>query len=139
MVAKLRLIRATDNVSGEASPLMHGYRSEAMRVFGLILLAGIFVVAVLRLAPESVAAAQAPTAQGVPAFKLDPSWPKPLPNHWMLGVVWGVATDSRDHVWIIQDPKGDWPKGDKTKEWSRRRLQLDAGHRQNPCRTWDMD
>ena len=29
-----------------------------------------------------------------PAFQADPLWPKPLPNHWILGSVTGVAVDS---------------------------------------------
>src|SRR3954467_10592230 len=41
---------------------------------------------------------------GVPSYKVDPFWPKPLPNHWIVGAVAGVAVDSRDHVWIIQRP-----------------------------------
>ena len=28
-------------------------------------------------------------------------WPKPLPNHWLLGMTIGVGVDSRDHVFII--------------------------------------
>ena len=36
-----------------------------------------------------------------PMFEVDPFWPKPLPNHWLLGSTIGVAVDSRDHVWII--------------------------------------
>ncbi|HEX5070175.1 MAG TPA: hypothetical protein VFV78_08150 [Vicinamibacterales bacterium] len=36
-----------------------------------------------------------------PTFQADPFWPKPLPNHWILGSVTGVAVDSRDHVWIV--------------------------------------
>ena len=42
-------------------------------------------------------------AQGrdAPAFEVDPVWPKPLPNHWILGSTVGVAVDSRDHVFII--------------------------------------
>jgi len=36
-----------------------------------------------------------------PAFQVDPFWPKPLPNHWILGNVIGVAVDSRDHVYIV--------------------------------------
>lgn len=40
----------------------------------------------------------------VPAFKVDPFWPKPLPNNWLIGQVSGVAVDSRDHVWIVQRP-----------------------------------
>lgn len=36
-----------------------------------------------------------------PMFEVDPFWPKPLPNHWLLGSTVGVSVDSRDHVWII--------------------------------------
>ena len=44
------------------------------------------------------AAAQAPQA---PKFEVDPMWPKPLPNHWLLGSAIGVSVDAQDHVWII--------------------------------------
>ena len=37
----------------------------------------------------------------VPMFVVDPFWPKPLPNHWILGSTIGLAVDSRDHVYII--------------------------------------
>ena len=42
-------------------------------------------------------------AQGkqAPMFEVDPFWPKPLPNHWILGSTIGLAVDSRDHVYII--------------------------------------
>src|SRR5436190_15945217 len=40
----------------------------------------------------------------VPTFHVDPDWPKPLPNHWILGAVVGVAVDRRDHVWIVHRP-----------------------------------
>ena len=36
-----------------------------------------------------------------PMFEVDPLWPKPLPNHWLLGSTIGVDVDSRQHVWII--------------------------------------
>lgn len=40
----------------------------------------------------------------VPTFQVDPAWPKPLPNRWLVGAVVGVAVDSRDHVWIVHRP-----------------------------------
>jgi DNA-binding beta-propeller fold protein YncE len=40
----------------------------------------------------------------VPTFRVDPFWPKPLPNRWIIGAVAGVAVDSRDHVWITHRP-----------------------------------
>jgi DNA-binding beta-propeller fold protein YncE len=48
--------------------------------------------------------ARQPGAAQVPAFRVDPFWPKPLPNHWLVGAVVGVAVDSRDHVWITHRP-----------------------------------
>ena len=48
-----------------------------------------------------------PAAQSVeaPMFEVDPFWPKPLPNHWVLGNTVGVAVDSRDHVYIVHRDK----------------------------------
>ncbi len=48
---------------------------------------------------RAVAARQAGVE--APMFEVDPFWPKPLPNHWILGSTIGVSVDSRDHVWII--------------------------------------
>src|SRR5438876_2917941 len=36
-----------------------------------------------------------------PRFEVDPMWPKPLPNHWIMGNVIGVSVDAQDHIWII--------------------------------------
>ena len=36
-----------------------------------------------------------------PMFEVDPMWPKPLPNHWILGMTIGVSVDAQDHIWII--------------------------------------
>ena len=40
-------------------------------------------------------------------FEVDPFWPKPLPNHWVLGAAVGVWVDAQDHVWMIH--RGDNP------------------------------
>ena len=50
---------------------------------------------------ERTAAAQSKTAAQAPRFEVDPMWPKPLPNHWLLGNTIGVGVDNRDHVFII--------------------------------------
>ena len=39
--------------------------------------------------------------QAPPSFQVDPLWPKPLPNHWLLGSVTGVAVDAQDHIWVV--------------------------------------
>lgn len=45
--------------------------------------------------------AAADRADEAPIFEVDPLWPRPLPNHRVLGSVVGVGVDSRDHVFIV--------------------------------------
>jgi len=52
----------------------------------------------------SLAAAQGSPSMIPPTFVVDPSWPKPLPNHWLVGAVVGVAVDRHDHIWITHRP-----------------------------------
>jgi len=40
-------------------------------------------------------------AQQVPRFEVDPMWPKPFPNRWILGSSTGVAVDGRDHIFLV--------------------------------------
>jgi DNA-binding beta-propeller fold protein YncE len=49
---------------------------------------------------EKRAAVEAASVQA-PRFEVDPFWPKPLPNKWILGQTIGVSVDAQDHVWII--------------------------------------
>lgn len=42
--------------------------------------------------------------KGSPRFNVDPDWPKPLPNNWLVGQVAGVAVDRHDNIWIVQRP-----------------------------------
>ena len=37
----------------------------------------------------------------VPRYKVDPFWPKPLPNNWFMKDIPRVAVDKQDRVWII--------------------------------------
>ncbi len=40
-----------------------------------------------------------------PQFEVDPAWPKPLPNRWLMGQASGVAVDRHDHIWVVQRPR----------------------------------
>jgi DNA-binding beta-propeller fold protein YncE len=62
-------------------------------VLVVVMAAGVLVAR--ELAGQSRSSVQAPY------FEVDPLWPKPLPNHWLLGSAIGVSVDERDHVWII--------------------------------------
>lgn len=68
----------------------------ARRVVCLVLTAG--------LATSWVAQAQVELTD-TPEFIVDPFWPKPLPNNWILGQVAGVDVDEDDHIWIVQRPR----------------------------------
>ena len=50
---------------------------------------------------DGAAAIAAAAPDEVPLFEVDPFWPKPLPDHGLLGATIGVAVDSRDHVYIV--------------------------------------
>jgi DNA-binding beta-propeller fold protein YncE len=45
-----------------------------------------------------------------PQFQVDPFWPKPLPNSWILGQVSGIATDKYDRIWVIHRPNSLTPR-----------------------------
>jgi len=54
-----------------------------------------------------------------PRFEVDPMWPKPLPNHWVIGAVIGVAADAKDHIWIIHR-EGSLEAKEKYATWNPR-------------------
>ena len=50
---------------------------------------------------DRAAVAQKKALTWGPIFEVDPLWPQPLPNHWVIGAAIGVSVDERDHVWIV--------------------------------------
>ena len=62
---------------------------------------GAALIAMTWLARSLMPIAAAQTPEAVPVFEVDAAWPKPLPNNWAVGPVSGIATDARDHIWII--------------------------------------
>ncbi len=67
-------------------------------------IASILAVAVFALATPALA------ADAVPQFQVEPFWPKPLPNNWILGQVAGIATDKYDRIWVVQRPLSLTPR-----------------------------
>ena len=48
------------------------------------------------------AGVQAVDAQGAPIFKVDPFWPKPLPNRWSMQQVTGLYVEEKTgHIWFL--------------------------------------
>jgi len=68
---------------------------------GATWLALVVVLGVTLAEVQRTAAAQSAKGAQAPIFEVDPLWPKPLPNHWLLGSAIGVWVDSQDNVWII--------------------------------------
>ncbi len=71
-----------------------------------IFVALIFVVLIVVLDTcarelEEETVAQQESGVLAPMFEVDPFWPQPLPNHWLLGAAVGISVDSRDHVWVV--------------------------------------
>ena len=46
-------------------------------------------------------------AAGAPKYVVDASWPKDLPNNWIIGQVGGLAVDKHNHIWINQRPRSN--------------------------------
>src|SRR5471032_3248130 len=67
---------------------------------GAMLVAVIALLGIGQAVIDNDADAQSRTMRA-PRFEVDPLWPKPLPNHWVLGNVIGVSVDADDHIWII--------------------------------------
>jgi hypothetical protein len=72
---------------------------------GLIALVAVVIASVaLVKRSRAVRAADDEDQVMVPKFEVDPFWPKPLPNHWVLGMTIGVAVDAQQDVWIVHRP-----------------------------------
>ena len=76
---------------------------------GATFVAVLLVLGVGSVVLERKAVAQTAGVQA-PMFEVDPMWPKPLPNHWLLGMTIGVSVDAQDHVWIIHRAGSLQPK-----------------------------
>ena len=74
-------------------------------VCGAALAAGILGLGVGQAVLQKRAEAQGSTVQA-PIFEVDPLWPKPLPNNWLLGWTIGLWVDELDHVWVIHRGAG---------------------------------
>jgi DNA-binding beta-propeller fold protein YncE len=66
---------------------------------GLVLL-----VTAERAFERTAAQGQAASMVEAPKFEVDPAFPKPLPNGWLMGMTIGIAVDAQDHIWIVHRP-----------------------------------
>src|SRR5438128_5301555 len=85
---------------------MSGLKRRRSLVVVATVLSVLGVLGVAQTVLQKTAAAQAKGGVQAPRFEVDPMWPKPLPNHWLLGNVIGVGVDNQDHIWIIHRGEG---------------------------------
>jgi sugar lactone lactonase YvrE len=86
-----------------------------MRKSGAFLLPLIIIVISLQTAkaqrassppgPPGPPGPPAAAAAAAPRFHVDPTWPKEMPNLWILGAVTGVFVDAKDHIWVTHLPE----------------------------------
>jgi len=87
---------------------LHDMTRESKRNLYLVVafIALLVALGIGQSALERMSVAQGKAAVMAPRFEVDPLWPKPLPNHWLLGSTIGVSVDAQDHVWIIHRGPG---------------------------------
>jgi DNA-binding beta-propeller fold protein YncE len=73
-------------------------------VIGSTILTLLGALSVGQLLLEQRVAARGQDSVQTPRFAVDPLWPKPLPNKWVMGSVIGVSVDSMDQIWMIHRP-----------------------------------
>ena len=73
---------------------------QARRTRWMAVVLGTVIVSLV-IGQRQLASAVERQAVMAPSFEVDPLWPKPLPNGWLLGMVIGLGIDSRDHVFIV--------------------------------------
>jgi DNA-binding beta-propeller fold protein YncE len=82
-------------------PRLSSARTRSWPVLAVISVVGVGA----SMLPIATARAQPAAGERAPQFQVDPSWPKPLPNGWLMGEAAGVTVDAQDHVWVIQRPR----------------------------------
>jgi hypothetical protein len=85
-------------------------------IAGASALALLVILGITQSQLDRTAAAQSKGAVQAPRFEVDPLWPKPLPNHWILGSTIGVWVDTDDHVWVIHRSTATLGNNEKTLE-----------------------
>jgi len=67
---------------------------------GLVLVGAIAALGLGQALLKSHAEAQGSVVQA-PVYEVDPLWPKPLPNNWLLGWTIGAWVDDQDRIWVV--------------------------------------
>src|SRR3954468_9312764 len=75
---------------------------KSIRGLALVSTSCLFILAISNAAQKE--SAKNPS-KDVPVYKVDPFWPKPLPNHWIMQGVPVMVADNNDHIWVMNRPR----------------------------------
>jgi DNA-binding beta-propeller fold protein YncE len=84
---------------------MMNFSQQRKFMSGVALAAGIVTLGIGQAVLQQHADAQGSSVTA-PVYEVDPLWPKPLPNNWLLGWTIGNWVDEQDHVWVIHRGAG---------------------------------
>ena len=77
----------------------HGYN---LNMSFRSLLRGLLLCSVAAMALAQTSPASKPIyPASKPIYKVDPFWPKPLPNKWMIQQIVDIYVDKDDHIWVL--------------------------------------
>jgi hypothetical protein len=93
---------AAPPISGEE---LMNFSQKRKFASGVALAAGIVTLGIGQAVLQQQADAQGSSVTA-PLYEVDPLWPKPLPNNWLLGWTIGTWVDEQDHVWVIHRGAG---------------------------------
>ena len=83
--------RKRDSAQPQESSRRHPVRELMIKAGILTLAIGAGIIYVTAARAQS----------GAPRYEADVSWPKPMPDRWVLGGLGGVCVDAQDHVFIL--------------------------------------
>ena len=75
----------------------------------VVVLCAIATLATSGIGYAQVVARQAVDNNGAPQYRVDPFWPKPLPNKWSMQQIVGIFVDQMDHVWFLNRGRSALP------------------------------
>lgn len=78
---------------------------------GALVIGSVLALAAGMVGRAQVMPGQAVDESGAPQYRVDPFWPKPLPNRWSMQQVTGISVDSMNHVWFLN--RGNAPEQDE--------------------------
>jgi DNA-binding beta-propeller fold protein YncE len=82
---------------------------QRLTVVTIAALLGLALTASGTLTAKSQATGKPAPPQPAPTYQVEVLWPKPLPNHWILGSVTGIAVDAQDHIWVLHTASSATP------------------------------